>query len=334
MRIQFEEMKDVFKQILLKKGFDEETADTSAQLFTENSCDGVYSHGVNRFPRVMEYLEKGYIDVKAKPEVISSFGALEKFDGKLGMGNVNAKICMDRAIELAKKYGIGCVALQNTNHWMRGGAYGIQAAKAGCVGICWTNTQPNMPAWGAKDRRIGNNPLVMCIPSENGPVIVDGAMAQFSYGAIESAKLAGKQLAVPGGFDENGEMTTDPVAIEKTWRVLPIGFWKGSGFSMVMDLIASSLSGGNSTTDIGKMTKDEYGLCQMFIAIDVTTVAGKEFLQAKVDDVLADVKDSELTEGTKEILYPGERSSRTRKENLKDGIPVNDQIWEKITSML
>ena len=181
-RIKFDDLKAEFKRVLIKKGCDETTADISAQLMTETSCDGVYSHGVNRFPRVIEYIDKGYIDLKAKPTKTESMGAFERWNGNLGFGNVNAKLSMDRAIELAKQYGIGCVALGNTNHWLRGGSYGWQAADAGCIGICWTNTQPNMPAWGAKDRRIGNNPYIMAIPRKEGHVVVDIAMAQFSYG--------------------------------------------------------------------------------------------------------------------------------------------------------
>ena len=105
-RIQFEELKAEFKRVLMKKGCDEAKADLSAQLMTETSCDGVYSHGVNRFPRVVEYIDKGYIDLKAQPEKTESFGAFERWNGNLGLGNVNAKLAMDRAIDLAREFGI------------------------------------------------------------------------------------------------------------------------------------------------------------------------------------------------------------------------------------
>ena len=187
MRIKFEDMLNEFKRILIKKGFNEEDVSISAKIFAENSLDGIYSHGVNRFSRVIDYIDKGYIDVKAKPKKADGFGPIERWNGNRGMGNLNARIAMNRAIELAKEYGVGVVALQNTNHWMRGGTYGWQAADAGCIGICWTNTMPNMPAWGAKDRRIGNNPFVMAIPRSNGEhVVVDTAMSQFSYGKLKS----------------------------------------------------------------------------------------------------------------------------------------------------
>ena len=135
---------------------------------------------------------------------------------------------MDRACGLAKQYGIGLVALGNNNHWLRGAAYGFQAAERGMIGICWTNSQPNMPAWGAKDRRIGNNPIVFAVPRSSGKhIVADCAMSQFSYGALESARMKGEKMPIAAGYDTKGELTTDPAEIEKTWRILPTGYWKG-----------------------------------------------------------------------------------------------------------
>ncbi len=265
-RIPFETLKAEFKRILIKKGCDAEIAELSAGLIAETSADGVYSHGVNRFPRVVEYIDKGYIHLNAKPVKVDGIGAFERWDAQLGLGNVTATLAMDRAIALARDNGIGCVALKNANHWLRGGSYGLQAAHAGCIGICWTNTLPNMPAWGAKDRRIGNNPFVIAVPHADGPVIVDAAMSQFSYGHMEGAKMRGEQLSVPGGFDQDGEISTDPGAISKTWRVLPIGYWKGSALSILLDLVATVLSGGRSTFRVGQLGGDEYELCQVLIA--------------------------------------------------------------------
>ena len=332
-RISFVELKAEFKRVLIKKGCDEATADLSAQLMTETSCDGVYSHGVNRFPRVVEYIEKGYIDVKATPTKTDGMGAFERWNGNLGLGNVNAKLSMDRAIELAREHGIGCVALANTNHWLRGGSYGWQAADAGCVGICWTNTQPNMPAWGAHDRRIGNNPFIMAVPRKEGHVVVDIAMAQFSYGQMENKALRGELLPVPGGYDEQGNLSCDPKEIAKTWRVLPIGYWKGSALSIVLDLVATVLSGGRSVSGIGKMTSDEYSLSQMFIAMDATQIAGEDYLAAAVNEMLDNLHGSTRVDLAKPVLYPGENSLAIRNANLANGIPVDDGVWAKIQSL-
>ena len=334
MRITFDELVKVFAEKLEKRGVPREDALLAGQNLAQNSLDGIYSHGANRFPRLVSYIDKGYIDPKAKAEKVASFGAYEQWDGHLALGMVSAKIAMDRAIEIAKQYGIGLVAIRNTNHWMRGGYYGWQAADQGMIGICWTNTQPNMPAWGAKDRRIGNNPFVMAVPRKNGEhIVLDSAMSQFSYGKIEMTKFEGKQLPVPGGFDEEGNMTTDPGAIEKTWRVLPVGYWKGSGMSILLDLVAAILAGGNTVTDIGRMTSDEYGLSQVLIAIDPERFNAPGFTEEAINRVIDDVTSSvPATEG-KAVRYPGQNSLATRRKNLEEGIPVLDNIWEQISAL-
>jgi len=327
-RISAEDLTQLMREKLKKYGVDEEISSSCAKLMVENSLDGIYSHGINRFPKLISFLSKKYIKPQNKPSCICSFGAFEQWDGNLGMGTTNAKTCMDRTIEIARKYGIGCVALRNTNHWMRGGAYGLQAAEAGCIGICWTNTKPNMPAWGAKDCRIGNNPLIMCIPHKSGHIMVDAAMAQFSYGAIEEAKYACRLLPVHGGYDSDGNLSSDPVEIEKTGRVLPIGYWKGSGYSIVMDMIAACLANGNSTQELGKLGEDEFSMSQIFIAIDLKKSGGDP--DEKINSIIEDLKGSIRVNEGQEILYPNEKATHTRIDNLQNGIPVEDKVWSQI----
>jgi 3-dehydro-L-gulonate 2-dehydrogenase len=195
-----DEMKNTFLSILLQQGFVEEIAEACAEIFTSNSLDGVYTHGVNRFPVFVQYVKEGFIQKDAEPTLQSAFNGIEQWNGNLGPGPLNALAATNRALHLAKQYGIGCVALANTNHWMRGGYYGWQAAKRGCVFIGWSNTTANMPAWGAVESRLGNNPLVMALPFGEEAIVLDMAMSQYSFGAMEMAAAKGEKLQVTGGY--------------------------------------------------------------------------------------------------------------------------------------
>jgi 3-dehydro-L-gulonate 2-dehydrogenase len=124
IRIPYEELVETLSGILRNIGFRTDRARLSARLFADASRDGVYSHGVNRFPRFLRSVRSGIVNPNATPELVSQCGSLERWDGNLGPGNLNAYHCMQRAIELGRGHGIGCVALANTNHWMRGGNYG------------------------------------------------------------------------------------------------------------------------------------------------------------------------------------------------------------------
>ncbi len=333
LRVQYDEMLEVFRTILVRKGFEEQAAVEAAEVFAKNSLDGVYSHGVNRFLRVAEYLDEGMINPKVAATCELSLGALERWNGHRGFGPINAKRAMDRACALAKEFGIGIVALGNNNHWMRGGSYGWQAADLGCIGICWSNTMPNMPAWGGKDCKIGNNPIVMAVPHSDGNhVVVDCAVSQFSYGKIEQCRLEGVQLPLPGGYDEAGHLTTDPAAIEKTCRVLPMGYWKGSGLSILLDLIATVVTNGNAVSTIGTFP-NEVGVSQVMIAIDPEKGNSLQLTDQIVETLIKDIHASIPINEDEKVFYPGEIEMRVRKENREQGIPVNETIWQKVLAL-
>src|SRR5258706_1693162 len=126
MRVPFDELYETLRRALLTTGMEPDRAALSARLFAEASRDGVSSHGLNRFPRFMRAIARGIVDVHARPARLAVHGAIERWDGRAGPGNLNAHESMTRAIALGREHGLGCIALSNTNHWMRGGSYGWQ----------------------------------------------------------------------------------------------------------------------------------------------------------------------------------------------------------------
>jgi len=318
MRVSYQQLHDTLFQALAKTGLAPDRAALSARLIADASRDGVPSHGLNLFPRLLTMIRAGLVDVHARADCAARHGAIERWDGRRGPGNLNAYDAMAGAIALARAHGIGCVALANTNHWMRGGTYGWQAADAGFAAVCWTNTMPNLPPWGADTPRIGNNPLVIAVPRPEGHVVLDMAMSQFSYGALASYRLRGEQLPVPGGFDRDGALTRDPAAIEASRRPLPIGFWKGSGLALMLDMVAALLAGGRATHEIPRVPEQETGMSQVFLAFDLQSIAGADEATRIVDAILADLQ----------VRYPGERALETRRQYLDEGIPVEPSAWQ------
>lgn len=329
MRIPYETMQREFLRVLAKHGITGERAALCARLFADASRDGVPTHGLNRFPRFIKAIERGAVDPAAQAEAVERLGMLERWDGHRGPGNLNAHACMQRAIELARAHTIGVVALRNTNHWMRPGNYGLMAAEAGCIGILWTNTMPNMPPWGGRDARIGNNPVVFAIPHGDTPMLLDAAMSMFSYGKLESYARQGRQLPVDGGFNRDQQLTRDPREVLETHQCLPIGYWKGSGLSLALDLVAAALSGGNTARQVGA-SGVETGLSQVFVAIDVAGMPDGEAFAHRVADTLADLQTSTPVEPGCPPRYPGQNMMRVRADSLRSGIPVEDSVWEEV----
>jgi 3-dehydro-L-gulonate 2-dehydrogenase len=327
-------MQQVVAEALIKAGMNENDARTCARIHSESSCDGIYSHGLNRVARFVDYIKRGWVDINAKPSLVKKLGVIEIHDGNRGTGILNAFYATDRAIALASAQGVGIVALRNTTHWMRGGTYGWYAADQGYLAISWTNTESCMPAWGGKNTRLGNNPFVMAVPRRKGHIVLDMAMSQYSYGKLQVTRLKGATLPFPGGFDGDGKLTFEPGPIEKSMRILPAGYWKGSGFAILLDTLAAVLSEGLATNEIDKVQRGSCtGCSQIFIVIDPRQLGGEEFTDQVADGVADYVNSSTPAENSSEVLYPGQSTARTRQEHLANGVLADEGVWAEVLAL-
>lgn len=331
MRVEYGVMKREFERVLEKHGLKGEDGKLCARLFASSSLDGVYSHGLNRFPSFIRSIESGIVDVDKRAVRTFSSGSLERWDGQRGPGMLNAASATLRAVELARQYTVGVVGLSNTNHWMRAGNYGIMAAERDCIGILWTNTMQNMPAWGGMERKIGNNPAVFAVPYKGSVVLFDSAMSMFSYGKLDNLRREGKETAVDAGYDREGRVTRNPADVIESMLVMPMGFWKGSGLSILLDLIASAVSGGLSTSDVGK--GPETGVSQFFCAINLSAFPDRKEIEDRIGHTLSDIRSSVPRDPDHPVHTPGEGMEKTRSDNMKNGIPVDEAIWAEVRAM-
>ena len=327
LRLPLAEVHRVVRAAVGRLGLTGERADLCARLFVEATRDGVYSHGVERLPRFARTVAAGLVDVTATPERTAGSGALERWDGRRGPGNLNAWAAMDRAMTLARTHGVGAVALGNTNHWMRGGTYGRQAAEAGVLAMCWSNTIANTSAAGEAPV-VGNNPLVVAVPRPAGPLVVDMALSQFSVGVLTGYAQRGEQLPVPGGFTTDGALTQDAAAVLDSGRPAAVGRWKGFALAVVLDAWAAMLSGGAATHELGTDPEGESGQTQFFLALDPGVVAAPGEQERMADAVVAS-----LHAAGADLRYPGEGTERARRENLERGLPVRQATWAEVTAL-
>ncbi|HEV2710625.1 MAG TPA: 3-dehydro-L-gulonate 2-dehydrogenase [Edaphobacter sp.] len=333
LRVPYADLYSALVKAMQQLGLQGERAELCARLFAETTRDGVYTHGLNRFPRFAAMVRNGSVDVAAEPTRTSAFGSIERWDGHRGPGNLNAYAAMQRTIVLARQNGIGAVALANTNHWMRGGSYGWLAAEDGLFALCWSNTLPNLPAWGSAAPTVGNNPLVIAVPRSRGIVVLDIAMSQFSYGTLDAYSKRNAPLPVPGGYDAQGNLTTDAAAIEASQRALPIGYWKGSSLSLVLDMMAAMLSGGLSTHQLSLDPTREAAQSQIFLAIDPTRLGPADQLDRIAEDIIANLHEATPLDPAKPLRYPGEQTLHLREENLRLGVPVEPELWQQLNAV-
>lgn len=330
--VPLDKLKNEYKRILLARNMQDDLADRLAGAFVEMANEGTYSHGINRFPVFIGQVDAGQIQLNNVPKCTNAIGALEQWDCQFGPGVLNGLICSDRAMELAKKHGIGFVAMKNSNHWMRGGAYAIRMAREGFAAIASTNSIAVMPAWGGKDHRLGTNPLIMAVPG-NPPVLVDCSMSQYSYGQLEIAHLNDRELPVVGGYDNDGKLTKDPHVLWENKRILPMGFWKGSSMSLVLDMIITSVTGGFSVPELTEDQGGEFGVSQFLMAIDLSQTIDKDILEQKMERIRDYMLASEPAEEGKVMVAGSEIEAYIEKHKQQGGIDIHEEIWEKIQQL-
>ncbi len=330
--VSLDNLKAEYKRILMARHMKEDTANRLASAFVDMANEGTYSHGINRFPVFISQVDAGQIELNNEPKCVKAIGALEQWDCQYGPGVLNGLMASDRAMELAKIHGIGLVAMKNSNHWMRGGAYAIRMARQGFAAIASTNSIAVMPAWGGKDHRLGSNPLIMAMPGDP-PVLVDCSMTQYSYGQLEIAHLNDKELPVIGGYDDDGHLTTNPHILWENKRLLPMGFWKGSSMSLVLDMMLTAITGGFSVPELTEDKGGEFGVSQLIMAIDVSQTMEENVMAQKMKRICDYVLASEPAEEGKVMIAGSEIDNFIKKHKAQGGIDINDHIWQKITSL-
>lgn len=328
--VRYEEAVEAMEKGLLRY-LPREKAHRFAEIFAGNSRDGVHSHGMNRYPRYLDDIESGLCDARVtQAERVSCLGALEVWDAHFGVGPLIAEQVTRRAIELAREHGVACVALRNNSHWLRAGRYGLMMADAGMAGICFTNTCMNLTAYGAKQNSVGNNPITLALPRRKGSLVMDMAVSQYAYGKMEIMAQQGKMLDTPVGYDTHGQLTCDPAEICRSGLMLPMALWKGSALSIMLDLMAATLSLGRTALQIGTPAEGEKGMSQVFICLNPAAVVDMDRADAQMEETLAFLNGLSVDGKSAGVHAPGENLQAVRERSDREGIPVTEQTWERI----
>jgi LDH2 family malate/lactate/ureidoglycolate dehydrogenase len=234
---------------------------------------------------------------------------------------------MDRAVDKARRHGVGLCLAANTTHWGRAHAYAARAAAAGFVGLCTTNAIPTMAVPGAAKAVLGNNPLAIGVPrpSPQEPIVLDMAMTQAALGKVGTHRREGRAIPPGWGADEAGRPTTDPARILASGLLLPMGGHKGIGLALMMELLTAGLAGGalGHQIVVGDATGLDPGASKLFLAIDVAALVDRATFDAAVEELVAHLHAADPAHS---VLAPGERGLQARREHERDGIPVHPDI--------
>jgi LDH2 family malate/lactate/ureidoglycolate dehydrogenase len=317
-------------EILRAAGVPPHKAAVATECLISANLRGVDSHGIQLLPFYIEQLLAGEMDAAADGRVVSEAGCCLTFDGENGLGQWIAETCCGHAVRMARAQGIGMVVARESNHFGAAAWWAQKMRDAGQIGIVMCNASPIVPPWQGKQGRMGTNPICMALP---GPWLLDMATTTVAAGKIFKAFLNGQPEVPPGwAFNSEGVPTTDTAEAYKG-MLMPLGGYKGSGLAMMVEILCSVLSGGAMCNEVGgiRFRGKKVRVSQMYLAIDIARFMPVAEFTARVEALVGIMKSTAPAPGYIEVLVAGDPEWRMEAERRKNGIPIAEGNWEKLT---
>lgn len=332
---------DLYKfsvKVIESLGVKKENAKITSKILVGADLRGISSHGVAGGTGLTELFER----VKAKainPEAktllkLKDGWASGTIDGNGGIGPIAAHEATQLVGDLAEKYGIGRVFVNNTNHYGAACLYVEElisrgfAARSTCTSGAW------MIPFGGEKIRLGTNPIAWGVPGENFPIVIDMATTQRAVSPAIRASKSSQPIPEDYFVSEDGEPLSGvvPFSILKRSSVRPLGGkqfgYKGSGLGMLVDL--DNVIGGGSTKKIPTMRETPLSrVSQTFEAWRIDQFYDQEESLKKIIESTRDIKKS----GGKKMLLPGEREAISKLDGERNGIPYEKSQWETLEKL-
>lgn len=335
VRIGHRVLVDIILGALEAEGVPGPVREAEAELMAEADLMGVPSHGVRQLPGLIRAIREKRANPSPNLQLLRGRAAVCVMDGDNGPGRYVALRAMEIAVERARGFGAGICLMSRTTHWGRAHAYACRAARAGMIGLCTTNAIPNMLVPGSHKPVLGNNPIAIAAPRAQGrdPIVLDIALSQAAVGKVGTYMREGRSVPTNWGLDKSGRPTSDPAEIMASRKFLPMGEHKGAGLAIMMELLTAALCGGLFSHEIARLDSSalDPNASKLFVAIDVASFVDVGRFEARVEDLVAYLRDS-AGKGV-EILYPGERGWKTRDRYLEEGIPIHPEIAAQLRSI-
>ncbi len=340
-------MADVFRGL----GLPDEDAAICADVLITSDKRGIDSHGIGRLkPIYYDRIKQGIVEPVTRFEVVREGPTTAVIDGHNGMGHVIGKRAMQMAIDKARQFGMGMVAVRNSSHYGIAGYYALMAVDQGMIGITGTNARPSIAPTFGVENMLGTNPLTFGIPSDEAfPFVLDCATSVTQRGKIEVYDREGRDIPPGWVIDENGNTRTDTHQIledlvKGTAALTPLGGlgedhggYKGYGYTTVVEILSAALQGGwflKALTGFDAAgQRRPYQLGHFFIAINVEAFTELDAFKKTTGDILRELRASKKAPGQDYIYTAGEKEYLAWLERKDKGVPVNAVLQREIIQM-
>ena len=317
-------------------GFSPEEAGIIKDVLMMSDMYGIQSHGMQRVVRYHKGIEKGLIDINAKPEVVFETPVSAVIEGHDAMGQLVGHYAMELAIKKAKETGVGIVSARNSNHYGIAGYYANLALKEGLIGFSCTNSEAIMVPTFARKAMLGSNPIAFTMPAEPYNFFFDASTTVVTRGKLEMYNKLGKQLPNGWALNKDGKASQDAAEVlgnisdHVGGGIMPLGgnteqlgSHKGYGYGMLCEIFASIFSQGGTSNKC--MTGGRSNICHGFMAINPAIFGNPEEVKKHFSTFLQELREFFNDTATTEIYTHGEKEAEAIEVCRKEGVPVIDK---------
>jgi LDH2 family malate/lactate/ureidoglycolate dehydrogenase len=307
-------------------------AKTVAEVLVWANLRGMDSHGVMRIPRYVELIQAGDMNPAPNLRIATETPASVLIDADRAAGPVAMSAALEHAVAKARGAGIGLALVRATTHTAAVGYYTTKVAEAGMAGIAISASWPNMAYHGARAAGASTNPISIAVPGGQDPIVLDMGTGIVSIGKLMQARKTGTPIPPGWALDASGNPTTDP----KTAQIpLPLGGAKGSGLSLMIELITSLIVANPLLAETleGSAEGKRHRQNGAVIAIDIARFCDLAVFRREVERLIKSLKALPRDPDIAEILLPGERGNKIRTQRARDGITLPPPILAELHAL-
>ena len=331
MNIKNKKIYNLVKKIFIKHKLSSHHAEISTRAILNAEIVGAYGHGLSRLKMYCDRIRKNVINPKPKIKIKKISQSISHIDADNSIGFVAADIAIKKAIQNAKKTGVGLVAVKNSGHYGLSGYYADQAVKENLITMIYTNAPPAIAPHGARRSLFGTNPICFGAPSGSKvPFIFDSSISMINRGKIRFASKNNQKLPIGVALDEFGRPTIDANKALKGVQ-LPIAGFRGSGLAWMVDILSGVLTGGNHSGKVKDPFEDFSGpqnIGHLFITFKTNLFVND--YNKRIKDNIKKVKQLPKVKGIKEIMYPGQNKYKRYEMNLKKEIKISKIVKKEL----
>ena len=336
VKINYQVLEKFVFDILYSIGVDTKEANTISKVMVWTDLIGRSGHGLKRLPIFVKRFKKNLIASPCDAEFVHKSDAVSLLKGNNGPGQVLGHLAMSRAIEVAEKYGVGVVGVQNSNHFGANSYYNHIAAEANKISIVTTNSFPIVAPHGGMSPVFGTNPFAFGAPVKSGQsILVDFSTSGISGAMIRKAAADKSTIPIGLALDEDGNDTDDPERASKG-SILPMAGAKGYCLGLMVEILSGVITGSAISNEIGSVWKDfnkSNRVGHLFLVIDISSIMPMELYYERIEDLIDYIKEAKKRNNIDEILLPGETRWRHYQQNLKNGIRLGDDLVNELQSL-